>query len=149
MERYFALYPNNEERAIKHYQANIKLAEAFYTSLSVLEVALRNALSRELETMTGREDWYAIFPNTPGLTNLNRYVTKATKQIVGRHETITPSKIIAELTLGAGPTHQFTTRSLAGHLNPIHALVRCSLVLLCLHIYISLNSHSYSQPHPY
>ena len=72
MERYFALYPNNEERAIKHYQANIKLAEAFYTSLSVLEVALRNALSRELETMTGREDWYAIFPNTPGLTNLNR-----------------------------------------------------------------------------
>ena len=93
MERYFALYPNNEERAIKHYQANIKLAEAFYTSLSVLEVALRNALSRELETMTGREDWYAIFPNTPGLTNLNRYVTKATKQIVGRHETITPSKL--------------------------------------------------------
>ena len=72
MERYFALYPNNEERAIMHYQANIKLAEAFYTSLSVLEVALRNALSRELETMTGREDWYAIFPNTPGLTNLNR-----------------------------------------------------------------------------
>ena len=100
MERYFALYPNNEERAIKHYQANIKLAEAFYTSLSVLEVALRNALSRELKTMTGREDWYAIFPNTPGLINLNRYVTKATKQIVGRHETITSSKIIAELTLG-------------------------------------------------
>lgn len=100
MERYFALYPNDEERAIMHYQANIKLAESFYTSLSVLEVALRNALSRELETMTGREDWYAIFPNTPGLTNLNRYVTKASKQIAGRHESITPSKIIAELTLG-------------------------------------------------
>ena len=61
---------------------------------------MRNALSRELETMTGREDWYAIFPNTPGLTNLNRYVTKASKQIAGRHESITPSKIIAELTLG-------------------------------------------------
>ena len=58
MERYFTLYPNDEAKAIKHYQANIKLAEAFYTSLSMLEVALRNALSRELETMTGREDWY-------------------------------------------------------------------------------------------
>lgn len=100
MERYFALYPNNKDRAIRHYQSNLQLTEAFYTSLSVLEVALRNALSRELETMTGREDWYAVFPNTPGLTNLNRYVTQASKQIAGRHEQITPSKIIAEMTLG-------------------------------------------------
>lgn len=100
MERYFALYPNDEDKAIRHYQSNIQLTEAFYTSLSVLEVALRNALSRELETMTGREDWYTIFPNTPGLTNLNRYVTQASKQIAGRHEQITSSKIIAELTLG-------------------------------------------------
>ena len=61
---------------------------------------MRNALSRELATMTGREDWYVIFPNTPGLVNLNRYITQATKQITGRHEQATPSKIIAELTLG-------------------------------------------------
>ena len=100
MERYFILYPNDESRAVKHYQSNIKLTEAFYTSLSVLEVALRNALSRELKTMTGRDDWYVIFANTPGLTNLNKYITQASKQIVGRHEQITTSKIIAELTLG-------------------------------------------------
>ena len=50
--------------------------------------------------MTGREDWYAVFPTTPGLSNLNRYITKASKQIAGRHEIVTPSKIIAELTLG-------------------------------------------------
>ena len=100
MERYFILYPNDESRAVKHYQSNIKLTEAFYTSLSVLEVALRNALSRELKTMTGRDDWYAIFANTPGLTNLNKYITQASKHIAGRHEQITTSKIIAELTLG-------------------------------------------------
>ena len=100
MERYFILYPNDESRAVKHYQSNIKLTEAFYTSLSVLEVALRNALSRELKTMTGRDEWYVIFANTPGLTKLNKYITQATKQIVGRHEQITTSKIIAELTLG-------------------------------------------------
>ena len=75
-------------------------AESFYVSLSVFEVTLRNALGRELEMMTGRQDWYAIFPNTPGLTNLNRYITQANKQIAGRHESATPSKIIAELTLG-------------------------------------------------
>ena len=99
MERYDRLY-NDEKRAIAHYQCNIELAESFYPCLSILEVALRNALSRELETMTGREDWYAVFPTTPGLSNLNRYITKASKQIAGRHEIVTPSKIIAELTLG-------------------------------------------------
>ena len=50
--------------------------------------------------MTGRDDWYVIFANTPGLTNLNKYITQASKQIAGRHEQITTSKIIAELTLG-------------------------------------------------
>lgn len=100
MERYFSLYPNDEARAILHYQCNIQLAEAFYVSLSVFEVTLRNALSRELETMTNRADWYAVFPTTPGLVKLNRYITQANKQIAGRHECITPPKVIAELTLG-------------------------------------------------
>lgn len=100
MERYFMRYPDNEELAIRHYQCNLQLAEVFYVSLSVFEVTLRNSLSRELETMTGRADWYSIFPVTPGLTNLNRYITQASKQIVGRHESITPPKIVAELTLG-------------------------------------------------
>ena len=99
MERYFRLH-NDEKRAITHYQSNIELAESFYPCVSILEVALRNAISRELETMTGREDWYAIFPTTPGLNSLNRYITQASKQIIGRHETVTPSKIVAELTLG-------------------------------------------------
>ena len=100
MERCFSLYPDNENRAILHYRCNLQLAEAFYVSLSVLEVTLRNALCRELETMTGREDWYAIFPTTPGLTKLNRYITQASRQIAERHERITPSKIVAELTFG-------------------------------------------------
>lgn len=100
MERYFNLYPGDEARAVLHYRCNLELAEAFYTSLSVFEVTLRNALCRELETMTGRPDWYAVFPTTPGLTRLNYYITQASKQIAGRHESITPSKIVAELTLG-------------------------------------------------
>ncbi len=100
MERYFTLYPDNETKAITHYACNLKLSEAIYPSISVFEVTLRNALSRELRQMTGRDDWYSVFPNTPGLSDLNRYITKAAKQISGRHETITPDKIVAELTLG-------------------------------------------------
>lgn len=100
MERYFALYPEEEERAILHYECNLKLAESFYVVLSTLEVALRNALTRELETMTDREDWYAIFPTTPGLRSLNRYITEASQHISSRNEQVTPPKIVAELTLG-------------------------------------------------
>lgn len=100
MERYFALYPEDEQRALLHYRCNIQLSEAMYVSLSVFEVTLRNALCRELKQMAGRDDWYVVFPNTPGLSGLNRYITQAAKQISGRHEQITPSKIIAELTLG-------------------------------------------------
>ena len=45
MERYFKLYPQDEARAILHYQCNLCLAESFYVSLSVFEVTLRNALA--------------------------------------------------------------------------------------------------------
>lgn len=81
MERYFSLYPDDELRAIAHYECILMLAESLYVSLSVLEVTLRNALSRELETMTGRKDWYAIFPTTAGLRSLNRYITEASQHI--------------------------------------------------------------------
>ena len=36
----------------------------------------------------------------PGLTDLNKYISQANKQIAGRKEYSSPSKIIAELTLG-------------------------------------------------
>ena len=38
MERYFALYPDDEAQAIRHYECNLMLAESLYVSLSVLEV---------------------------------------------------------------------------------------------------------------
>lgn len=68
--------------------------------MSILEVALRNALARELETYAGRVDWYSIFATTPGLTDLNKYITQARKMIVTRGEVENPGKITAELTLG-------------------------------------------------
>ncbi len=97
---YFEAHQGDEQKAILHYQCNIELSEAFCSSISVFEVALRNALNKELVAMAGREDWYAILPTTLGLTGLNRYVTQANKQIAGRREITTPSKIVAELTLG-------------------------------------------------
>lgn len=100
MARYYSLYPNNENRAKTHYECNLMLSESLYISLSVLEVTLRNALSKELMIMAGREDWYSSFINIPELNSLNRYVIEASQHISSRREQITPSKITAELTLG-------------------------------------------------
>lgn len=99
MERYFKLH-SDENKALIHYCCNIELAESFYPSLSVFEVALRNALSRELQNMTGREDWYEVFTSIKDLEELYSYIVQAKKQISNRSEVTSPSKVIAELTLG-------------------------------------------------
>ena len=99
MEKYFKRYAD-ADKAIMHYQCNIELSEVFYPCIHVFEVLLRNSISRELTKSFGREDWYVQFASTPGLTNLNKYVIQANKQIAGRKEYSSSSKVIAELTLG-------------------------------------------------
>ena len=76
------------------------MSESLYTSLSVFEVTLRNALSKELERMMGRKDWYSVFPSNPALKSLTSEVTVAIRHISQRGEMVSPDKIIAELTFG-------------------------------------------------
>lgn len=100
LKKYIRLYDGDETKAVAHYKANLALAESLYTSLSVFEVTLRNALSRELERMMGRKDWYAVFPSNPALKSLISEVTIAIKHISQRREMVSPDKIVAELTFG-------------------------------------------------
>jgi len=100
MSKYINLYPDHEERAVLHYKENLKLAESLYISLSVFEVTLRNAISRQMERMTGRKDWYAVFPSTPALKSLHPDIKQAENHITNRGEHVEPDKIIAELTFG-------------------------------------------------
>jgi hypothetical protein len=100
LDKYFKRYGSDTGKAITHYRCNIELSEAFYPCISTFEVALRNAVSRELSVLFGREDWYVVFATMPGLTGLNKYISQANKQIAGRKEYSSPSKVIAELTLG-------------------------------------------------
>ena len=74
LEKYFNRYQDNSEKAVTHYRCNIELSEAFYPCISTFEIALRNAISRELSVLFGREDWYAMFATTAGLTNLNKWI---------------------------------------------------------------------------
>ena len=100
LEKYFLRYAGNNERAMTHYRCNIELSEAFYPCISTFEVILRNAISRELSALFGREDWYGAFAPIPELASLNEYIFQANRQIANRKENLTPSKIVAELTFG-------------------------------------------------
>ena len=100
LEKYINLYNGDVTKVAAHYKANIALSESLYTSLSVFEVTLRNALSEELERMMGRKDWYPVFPSNPALKSLTSEVTVAIRHISQRGEMVSPDKIIAELTFG-------------------------------------------------
>ncbi len=98
-QKYFNRHAD-EVKAIRHYQANIRLSESFYPLLSIFEVALRNSLNRELTKMYGRPDWYLEFNKSPELANLVREITNAHQHITRRNEKASAPKVIAELTLG-------------------------------------------------
>jgi hypothetical protein len=100
IQKYLNFHSGIESKAIIHYRANILLSESFYPLLSVFEVALRNSLNRELSRHFATSDWYAHFATTPGLSDINREITTAIRHITKREETITGTKVVAELTLG-------------------------------------------------
>ena len=100
LKRYKNLYDGDETKIVAHYKSNLALSESLYTSLSVFEVTLRNALSKEMKQMMGREDWYSVFPSNPALKSLTSEVTVAIRHISQRGEMVSPDKVIAELTFG-------------------------------------------------
>lgn len=100
LRKFYAAYPTDDSKALAHYQCNILISEAFYPCLSVLEVALRNAINRQLTTFFGTSEWYSHFSTTAGLSTLLPAVNTAQKHITKRGELINAPKIVAELSLG-------------------------------------------------
>ena len=56
LERYLAAVNGDLDKALKLYEENMRLAEAFYSPLQCLEVCLRNGLNSRLCATFG-EDW--------------------------------------------------------------------------------------------
>jgi len=100
MSKYIAYNRGDEEKAVKHYKSNLRLAESLYISLSVFEVTLRNALSRELCAMAGTTDWWNIFYTTDALKPLVPEIDKAKALIRNRGEKVDTDKILSEMTFG-------------------------------------------------
>lgn len=100
LRKFYVAYPTDNSKALAHYQCNILISEAFYPCLSVLEVALRNAINRQLTARFGTPEWYSHFSTTAGLSTLLPAINTAQRHITNRGELISAPKIVAELSLG-------------------------------------------------
>ena len=84
------------KEAIKLYKANIQLSEAFYTSLSVLEITLRNAIHQSCKRHFNDDYWFRNkLPK-----DLVSQVTDTENKIHLGHKIPTSDRIVSELTFG-------------------------------------------------
>ncbi|MFD2422485.1 hypothetical protein [Amycolatopsis pigmentata] len=83
--------------AIALYWWNVGVSAAFYTPLHCLEVALRNAIHRQLSHHIGRTDWWE---SVPLRGNEQRIVAGARSKVNARRRTHAADDIVAELSLG-------------------------------------------------
>lgn len=100
MKKYIDFHGGNREMAVIHYKLNIEISESLYPCISVLEVALRNSINRELSKKFNTNEWYMHLHNEPGLYDLHKDINEAVSKILKRKEILTHDKIVAELTLG-------------------------------------------------
>ena len=115
LQRYHIACGGDEVAAVRLYQHNLRLAQAFYVPLQVVEVALRNALDERLRRHFGQDANWLItqqtgFMNHPALhfrdpasgktrvrDRLRRSVEDARRNLPAG---ASPGKLVAELTFG-------------------------------------------------
>lgn len=84
---------------LARYLLNMALSESLYPSLQFAEIALRNAVHRELTVRCGTDAWF----DSPlaRLTSWQQDKVMEAKSTLGRnHKPLTPGRIVAELTFG-------------------------------------------------
>jgi hypothetical protein len=137
LHNYLSSQGMQPKRAVSLYEQNIALSRSFYPLLSMLEVALRNALDRECIKHFSDPNWLVsqktgfmadprlTYTPLSGITKTNdflrRSVDEAELKIKKQKIPISHGKIVAELTFGFWtelfePTHYALLKGV-----PIHA----------------------------
>jgi len=106
--RYLAATGNNNNRAKRLYNANIRLAQATHPILTQFEVVLRNSLNLQLSSYFIDNDWIinqkSEFMSSNSLRRshffLKRHVQRTEDNLNRRTIPITSGKIIADQTFG-------------------------------------------------
>lgn len=98
LEKYLGATADNLDDALKLYEENTRLAEAFYAPLQSLEVCLRNTLNARLCTTYG-DDW-PINGKAPFETGHKDTVSAAITDLERDGYEATTDHIVAELNFG-------------------------------------------------
>ncbi len=86
--------------AIELYWWNVEVSAAFYPALHCLELALRNALHRQLVEKFGRSDWWEVAPlEDHHYALVGKAADKVRRQLRQRRP-VTPDDLVAELSFG-------------------------------------------------
>ena len=101
LQPYLRHHSNNLEKAFEHYKANIEIIEAFYPLISILEVGLRNNIDYQISRRFANNNW---FEDGTFIKVVSTYqidcISEAGKNILREKKSITPGKIVAELSFG-------------------------------------------------
>jgi hypothetical protein len=95
---YLQAMGGHQERALRLYLWNTEVSAAFYGPLQGLEIALRNALHRELSRVYGAS-WYDV-PSLPLSPRAQSLISDAKAAIAQGRKSVIPPRVVAELSLG-------------------------------------------------
>lgn len=104
LDRYLLSCSNSKERAVKLYEANLTISQAFYPIMNLFETFLRNSINDKLTIHFSDDAW--IITQKIGFMNdislapkywIKNQIFNAERNTRG---TITPGKIVAEQTFG-------------------------------------------------
>jgi len=87
--------------ALARYLWNMALCESLYSPLQMIEIALRNALQRSLESHFRSPHWFDVPACWHMLTSTQQDQINGAKQNLQRqNKSLTPGRIVSELTFG-------------------------------------------------
>jgi hypothetical protein len=95
LDKYLANTNQDLDRALKLYEWNTKLSEAFYTPLQCLEICFRNSLHTALTNLYD-EEWF-LGNKVPFSPDSQRMILDAREELIKDRRRITPGQIVAEL----------------------------------------------------
>jgi len=95
LEKYLADQDHNLDAALRLYEWNMSLSEAFYTPLQCLEVCLRNKIHARMCDVYG--DWLTDQTAAPLNDFSRRMINEAISNVDGN---VTPGSIVAEAKFG-------------------------------------------------
>lgn len=93
---YLKRYPDDLKKSFFLYQSNIEISQAFYSSLSILEISLRNGINKSFIKYFSNKSWHK--ENLP--KELSKQIKETEAKLIQSRKNPTIDRVIAELNFG-------------------------------------------------